>query len=134
MYYCDENCIQKNLSFEFSASFIFSILTILISIYHISMHLANFNNPFFQSKIIGTQHITIQSSWSWRPSTVLHRLDHSSFQYLSLHYSIWKYTLPCFEILMRLFYCLLSSIWCFHIWLMIVRKYPFWSYSGRNLR
>jgi hypothetical protein len=32
----------------------FSLLTIVVSAYHIYMHLHNFNNPFFQSKIIGT--------------------------------------------------------------------------------
>jgi hypothetical protein len=32
----------------------FSVLTIMVSAYHIYMHLHNFNNPFFQSKIIGT--------------------------------------------------------------------------------
>lgn len=26
----------------------------MVSAYHIYMHLHNFNNPFFQSKIIGT--------------------------------------------------------------------------------
>jgi hypothetical protein len=37
------------------------VLTILVSAYHIYMHLQNFNNPFFQSKIIGTARLT-QSS------------------------------------------------------------------------
>jgi hypothetical protein len=32
---------------------VFTILTLITSIYHITMHLNNFNNPFFQSKIIG---------------------------------------------------------------------------------
>ena len=30
----------------------FTIMTLIISGYHIRMHLINFNNPFFQSKII----------------------------------------------------------------------------------
>lgn len=29
-----------------------TILTLIVSIYHIHMHLNNFNNPFLQSKII----------------------------------------------------------------------------------
>lgn len=51
--YCDEHCIETTISYEFNASLIFSIATILVSAYHIYMHLHNFNNPFFQSKIIG---------------------------------------------------------------------------------
>jgi len=51
--YCEQHCIENTLSYEFNASLIFSILTILVSAYHIYMHLHNFNNPFFQSKIIG---------------------------------------------------------------------------------
>lgn len=51
--YCDEHCIEETISYEFKASLIFSIATILVSAYHIYMHLSNFNNPFFQSKIIG---------------------------------------------------------------------------------
>ena len=31
---------------------VFTIFTLLISTYQIRMHLINFNNPFFQSKII----------------------------------------------------------------------------------
>lgn len=52
--YCEEGCIKATLSYEFNASLTFSILTIAVSAYHIYMHLHNFNNPFFQSKIIGT--------------------------------------------------------------------------------
>lgn len=59
--YCDEHCIETTLSYEYNVSLAFSVLTILVSAYHIYMHLHNFNNPFFQSKIIGTSRIT-QSS------------------------------------------------------------------------
>lgn len=56
--YCDEHCIETTLSYEYNVSLAFSVLTILVSAYHIYMHLHNFNNPFFQSKIIGTSLIT----------------------------------------------------------------------------
>lgn len=52
--YCEEDCIARSLSYEFTASLVFSVLTVLVSTYHIYMHLHNFNNPFFQSKIIST--------------------------------------------------------------------------------
>lgn len=52
--YCDQHCIETTISYEYNVSLAFSILTILVSAYHIYMHLHNFNNPFFQSKIIGT--------------------------------------------------------------------------------
>ena len=52
--YCDEHCIETTIHYEYNVSLAFSILTILVSAYHIYMHLHNFNNPFFQSKIIGT--------------------------------------------------------------------------------
>ncbi|MCB0368120.1 MAG: OSTA/TMEM184 family protein [Bdellovibrionales bacterium] len=32
-----------------------SVLAVAVSAYHIYMHLHNFNNPFFQSKIISIQ-------------------------------------------------------------------------------
>ena len=50
--FCDEECIQHSLSNEYAFSMVFTILTLLISGYHIRKHLQNFNNPFFQSKII----------------------------------------------------------------------------------
>ena len=62
--YCGDQCLQSTLHYEFTASLIFSVLTILVSAYHIYMHLHNFNNPFFQSKIIGNLP-TIQLSSSW---------------------------------------------------------------------
>jgi hypothetical protein len=50
--YCGEPCIKSSLSTEFIISSILTLLTLMVSIYHINMHLNNFNNPFFQSKII----------------------------------------------------------------------------------
>jgi hypothetical protein len=66
--FCDSACIRESLQYEFDASLVCTVLTLLVSAYHIYMHLHNFNNPFFQSKIIGTPAHT-QSSSSWRPST-----------------------------------------------------------------
>ena len=65
---CDHDCIENTLNYEFNASLTFSLLTIAVSTYHIYMHLNNFNNPFFQSKIIGASP-PIQSSLLWHPST-----------------------------------------------------------------
>jgi hypothetical protein len=66
--YCEQDCIVETLAYEFDASLVFSILTLLISVYNICMHLYNFNNPFFQSKII-SKFQPMQSYSSCRPST-----------------------------------------------------------------
>jgi hypothetical protein len=66
--YCDQQCIEDTIAYEFALSLTFSVFALLVSAYHIFMHLHNFNNPFFQSKIIGIP-LSTQSSSSWRLST-----------------------------------------------------------------
>ncbi len=50
---CDSECIEMAMHTEKILSMLLTILTLVISIYNIYMHLIHFNNPFFQSKIIG---------------------------------------------------------------------------------
>lgn len=49
---CDEKCIQHLYHYGFIVSIIFSVITSLVGLYNVVMHYINFNNPYFQSKII----------------------------------------------------------------------------------
>ena len=60
-FHCDEECIEATVHYEFILSVFLSAVTVLVSAFHIYMHLHNFKNPFFQSKIIGTP-VSTQSS------------------------------------------------------------------------
>lgn len=66
--YCDEHCMEEFFEWGFLVSLLFSLLTGLVSLYNIAMHFINFNNPYFQAKIVSNL-LPTQSSSSCRPST-----------------------------------------------------------------
>jgi hypothetical protein len=67
---CDGDCQANLYHYGFIFSAIFTVLTCLIALYNITMHFINFNNPYFQSKIIST-FPTTKSYCSWGRSTPL---------------------------------------------------------------
>ena len=58
---CDGDCIEGLYNYGFIVSLVASVLTSMVALYHVVMHFINFNNPYFQSKIISTSRST-QSS------------------------------------------------------------------------
>jgi hypothetical protein len=65
---CDEACQVTFYYYGFIVSSIFSVLTMAICLYNAYRHFTNFNNPYFQSKIVGRAPST-QSSSSCLPFT-----------------------------------------------------------------
>jgi len=55
---CDEECTQHLYHYGFIVSIIFSVITAMVALYNIVMHYINFNNPYFQSKIISNLIVT----------------------------------------------------------------------------
>ena len=55
---CDETCILNLYNYGFIVSIIFSVITSLAGLYNVVMHYINFNNPYFQSKIISKCYTT----------------------------------------------------------------------------
>jgi hypothetical protein len=51
---CNYDCIDTLYTFGYKSSIVLTSLTMLVALYHIFMHFINFNNPYFQSKIIST--------------------------------------------------------------------------------
>jgi len=49
---CDEAFILNLYNYGFIISIVFSVITSLAGLYNVVMHYINFNNPYFQSKII----------------------------------------------------------------------------------
>lgn len=49
---CDQECISNLYEYGFIISIVFAVITSLASLYNVVMHFINFNNPYFQSKII----------------------------------------------------------------------------------
>ena len=69
---CNFDCIDNLYTFGYKSSLGFSILTMLVAVYHLFQHFINFNNAYFQSKIISNYHK--YRSYPLPPSRVLHRL------------------------------------------------------------
>lgn len=51
---CDGPCIEGLYHYGFIISLVASVLTCMVALYNVGMHFLNFNNPYFQSKIIST--------------------------------------------------------------------------------
>lgn len=79
---CDQTCQESFYFYSFIISTVFSILTFAICLYNAAQHFLNFNNPYFQSKIISNCQNT-QSLCSCRPSTASPPLSPSSQLYSS---------------------------------------------------
>lgn len=91
-----------------------TFLTLAVSIYHIYMHLSNFNNPFFQSKIIV---IMIMA-----PFYCITSMGSFIFPVHSALFRISKHISRSPGIFTRLFCYLLSSTSSFPIWLMTEKR------------